>query len=62
MNLKRPPDPVDANGFHDRGNHHSRNGSYELAIADYTKAIEIEPRFADAHYDRGFSLLRTGAP
>ena len=60
LNLKRPPDPVDANGFHDRGNRHSRNGSYELAIADYNKAIEIDPSFAEAHYDRGFSFYELG--
>ena len=60
MNLKRPPEPVDANGFHDRGNRHSRNGSYELAIADYSKAIEIDSEFAEAHYDRGFSFYELG--
>ena len=60
MNLKRTPEPVDANGFHDRGNRHSRNGSYELAIADYSKAIEIDSGFAEAHYDRGFSFYELG--
>ncbi len=57
MNPKRPPEPTDANGFHDRGNRHSRNGSYEVAIADYSKAIEIDPSFAEAHYNRGFSFF-----
>ena len=56
MNPRRPPEPVDANGFHDRGNRQSRIGSYELAIADYNKAIEIDPGFAEAHYDRGCSF------
>ena len=60
MRPKRPPEPVDANGFHDRGNRYSRGGSYEMAIADYSKAIEIDPGFAEAHYDRGFSFYEMG--
>ena len=56
MNPNPPPEPVDAHGFHDRGNRRSRNGSYELAIADYSKAIEIDPAFAEAHYNRGSSF------
>ena len=60
MNLKlipsRPPEPTDAAGFLDRGNRHGRNGSYEQAIADYDKAIELDPNVADAHYDRGYSF------
>ena len=60
MNTERPPEPVDVNGFHDRGNLRSRNGSYELAIADYSRAIELDPDFAEAHYDRGFSFYELG--
>ncbi len=56
----RPPDPVDAQGFHTGGNRYSRNGSYESAIADYNKAIELDPAFADAHYDRGYSFYEMG--
>lgn len=61
MNPKRPPEPVDANGFHERGNLRSRNGSYELAISDYGKAIEMEPGFAEAHYNRGSSFYELGS-
>ena len=56
MNPKPPPEPVDAHGFRDRGNRHSRNGSYALVITDYSKAIEIHPAFAESHYNRGFSF------
>jgi len=28
-------------------------GDYDKAIADYTKAIEIDPKYADVYYDRG---------
>lgn len=61
MNRRTPPDPVDANGFHDRGNLRSRNGSYESAIADYDKAIELDPDFAEAHYNRGSSFYELGS-
>ena len=61
MNPKRPPDPVDANGFHDRGNLRSRNGSYDSAIADYNQAIEMEPGFAEAYYNRGSSFYELGS-
>ena len=60
MNPKRPAEPVDANGFHDRGNLRSRNGSYESAIADYTKSIEMDQDFAEAHYSRGSSFYEIG--
>ncbi len=52
---KRPAEPNDAKGFHDRGNQHGLNGFYELAISDYSKAIEISSGFAEAHYNRGCS-------
>ena len=55
-NIRRPEEPTDANGFHDRGNRYSRNGSYERAIADYNQAIDMDGAFADAYYDRGFSF------
>jgi tetratricopeptide (TPR) repeat protein len=29
------------------------HGQYDQAIADYTKAIELNPRDADAYYNRG---------
>ena len=61
MNPRQPPDPVDSNGFHDRGNLRSRNGSYESAIADYNRAIELDPGFAEAHYDRGSSFYELGS-
>ncbi len=60
MNPKQPPEPVDSNGFHDRGNLRSRNGSYESAIADYSKAIDMGQDFAEAHYNRGASYYEIG--
>ena len=60
MKPKRPPEPVNAKEFHDRGNLRSRHGSYEPAIADYNQAIEMAPGFAEAHYDRGCSFYEIG--
>ena len=48
-NPKRPPEPTDAYGF-------NRNGLYEIAISDYSKAIQIYPGFAEAHYKRSSSF------
>ena len=60
LNPRTPQDPVDAKDFHRRGNLRSRNGSYESAIADYSKAIEMDVDFAEAHYDRGSSFYELG--
>ena len=64
MNLRRSnkpaEEPQDAAGFHARGNRYSRNGAYERAIEDYSRAIELDGAFAEAHYDRGFSFYEVG--
>jgi Flp pilus assembly protein TadD len=38
----------------------SKNGEVNLAIEDYTKAIELKPDYAEAYYYRGGSWLRLG--
>ena len=38
----------------------SKKGKIDLAIEDYTKAIELKPDYADAYYYRGGSWLRLG--
>ncbi len=53
-------EPTDAAGYLDRGNRFSRNGVYHRAIEDYTKAIELDPEFAEAHYHRGCSWYEVG--
>lgn len=60
MSARRPEEPVDAQGFHARGNRYSRNGTYERAIEDYSRAIEMDGDFAEAYYDRGFSFYEIG--
>ena len=39
---------------------HSRKGKFELAIKDYSKAIELRPNYANAYYYRGGAFLRLG--
>ena len=49
-----------ADTYYYRGRAHSKNGGYDLAIADYTKAIELKPDYADAYYSRSKAWLRLG--
>ena len=46
--FQQPEEPKDAAGFNDRGNRYSRNGVYQQAIEDYSKAIELDQNFAEA--------------
>lgn len=55
-----PEDPTDAAGYNRRGNQYSRNGAYEPAIADYTRALELDAAFAEAWFNRGVSYYELG--
>ena len=46
--------------YYNRGLAHSKKGEVELAIKNYTKAIELKPDYADAYYNRGGAFLRLG--
>ena len=59
-NFTPPEEPTDAEGFNRRGNQYSRNGAYEPAIADYTRALELDPALADAWFNRGCSYYELG--
>ncbi len=50
----------DARAYMSRGVAYARNGQYDKAISDSTKALEINPRFANAYIGRGGAYLKTG--
>jgi tetratricopeptide (TPR) repeat protein len=49
-----------ASDFYDRGNARKAKGDLDGAIADYTKAIEIDPHDADIYYNRGVAERAKG--
>ena len=49
-----------AETHYNRGLAHSKKGELELAIKNYTKAIELKPDYADAFYNRSKTWLRLG--
>lgn len=49
-----------AEKYFSSGKEKGKNGEVNLAIEDYTKAIELKPDYAEAYYYRGGSWLRLG--
>ena len=49
-----------AQNYFNSGIEKSKKGEVDLAIEDYTKAIELKPDYAEAYYYRGGSWLRLG--
>lgn len=49
-----------AETYYNRGLVHAENGALKLAIEDYTKAIELNPDYADAYYRRSKVWLHLG--
>jgi tetratricopeptide (TPR) repeat protein len=43
-----------------RGNVYARYGDYDRAIADQSEAIRLDPRDADAFYNRGYTYSHKG--
>ncbi len=58
--MKKEKDKKCAETYYNRGLAHSKKGELELAIAAYTKAIELKPDYAEAYYNRGGAFLRLG--
>jgi curved DNA-binding protein CbpA len=56
------PDPSasDATAYRERGIVAYRGGDLRRAIADFDRAIKLDPSYADAYIDRGIAFYRTG--
>jgi tetratricopeptide (TPR) repeat protein len=48
----------DSEDYYNRGDARFKKGETDRAIADFTKAIEKNPRFANAYYYRGMAYHR----
>jgi tetratricopeptide (TPR) repeat protein len=53
-------DPEDPNACNNRGIASAREGQYEAAIAQFTRAFQRNPVFAEAYYNRGLVDLAIG--
>src|ERR1700733_14808364 len=49
----RETTPNRATAYCDRGNTYGNKRDYDRAIAEYSKAIQLEPKLVDAYYKRG---------
>jgi Tfp pilus assembly protein PilF len=52
----------DAIGHYNRGIDYIQQEKYDLALAEFTKAINIDPRYAEAYLNRGFLYQQQGKP
>jgi Flp pilus assembly protein TadD len=46
---------MDAEAYNHRGIAYYKQGQYDQAIADYTKALEINPKYADVYNNRAYA-------
>lgn len=51
------PDDI-ADDYINRGNAHDEAGDFEQALADYAKALDIQPGHGEAYYNRGIAYER----
>jgi tetratricopeptide (TPR) repeat protein len=58
--LPPPTTPGTASDYRVRGDGYFRKGEYDLAIADYTQAINMDPYDNLAFHNRGFSYIQKG--
>ncbi len=58
--LARAEEPTTARGFYERGSLRERDKQFDLALADLTKAIELDSEFTPAYFSR--SSIYSGRP
>ncbi len=63
--LPPPAQPVSSNSkeattYSERGTLKDEKGDFDGAIADYTRAIELDPKFSQAYYNRGLAKKHKG--
>ncbi|MDB9386653.1 tetratricopeptide repeat protein, partial [Microcystis aeruginosa] len=52
----------DAIGYYNRGVGYIQQEKYDLALAEFTKAIELDPNYTEAYNNRGFLYAGQGKP
>ena len=55
MNIK---DPKPAEEYYNRGNELSKLSRFQEAIVCYDKALEVNPKYAQAWYNKGSAFLQ----
>jgi len=58
--LYKAPDPNDAGAYFVRGTVYLDKSDYDNAIADFTKTMELDPRFAEAYHHRSIAYNEKG--
>jgi len=65
QDLNKPAEQKDVNALKEaitRGSDYLDKKRYEMAIAEFSKAIEINPGLSDVYYNRGFAYSQSGKP
>lgn len=58
--VARADDPTTARGYYERGLIHEQKKRYAEALADFSKAIELDPKLTEAYFSR--SAVYSGRP
>lgn len=58
QNSSTEQNPRTAQAYFNRGSAYLQEQKYDLAIADYTKAIALDPKFSSAYFNRGVSYKK----